>query len=118
MQERGLRLERDYVVEARYAQGRNDRYPEIMGELVAARVAAIVVGPNTGVQVARAVTSSVPIVMVGAADPEATGLVASLARPGGNVTGMAVNTRALVGKRLRCCATCCRARCAWRISSM
>jgi putative ABC transport system substrate-binding protein len=54
MNEQGWRLERDYVLEARYAQGQSDRYPAIMGELLLARAEVIVVGPNTGVQAAKA----------------------------------------------------------------
>lgn len=100
MGEHGQRLDRDYAVEARYAQGRNERYPAIMRELLDAGVEVIVVGPNTGVQAAKEATSAVPIVMVGATDPESTGLVASLARPGANVTGLAFNSLGLSGKRL------------------
>jgi putative ABC transport system substrate-binding protein len=101
MDEQSWRLERDYVVEARYAQGRSDRYPGIMGELLRAGVEVIVVGPNTGVQAAKEATSTVPIVMAGAADPEITGLVASLARPGGNVTGLAMISTSLHVKRVQ-----------------
>ena len=100
MQDHGHRLDRDYVLEARYAQGRNDRYPALMAELLQARVDVIVVGPNTGVQAAKAATSAVPIVMAGTTDPDAMGLVASIARPGGNVTGLALNSISLTGKRL------------------
>jgi putative ABC transport system substrate-binding protein len=100
MSELGQRLDRDYAVEARYAQGRNERYPAVMRELLDAGVEVIVVGPNTGVQAAKEATSAVPIVMVGATDPESTGLVASVARPGGNITGLASNSVGLNGKRL------------------
>jgi putative ABC transport system substrate-binding protein len=55
-----------------------------MGELLRESSEVIVVGPNTGVQAAKVATQTVPIVMAGATDPEATGLVASLSRPGGN----------------------------------
>jgi putative ABC transport system substrate-binding protein len=101
MDEHGWRLERDYAVEARYAQGRSERYPAMMEELLRAGSEIIVVGPNTGVQAAKTATSTVPIVMAGASDPETTGLVASLARPGGNVTGLASNTAGLGVKRLQ-----------------
>lgn len=101
MQEHGYRLDRDYALDARHARGRNDRYAAIMGEFVDAKVDVIVVGPNTGVQAAKSATSAVPIVMAGATDPDGTGLVASLARPGGNVTGMAFNSVSLIGKRLQ-----------------
>jgi putative ABC transport system substrate-binding protein len=101
MDEQGYRLNRDYALEVRYALGRNDRYPAMMGELLRADSEVIVVGPNTGVEAAKAATPSVPIVMAGATDPEATGLVASLSRPGGNVTGLAFNSASLSAKRLQ-----------------
>ena len=101
MDENGFRLSRDYSLEARYALGRNDRYPAMMGELLRANSEVIVVGPNTGVEAAKAATSTVPIVMAGTTDPEATGLVAGLSRPGGNITGLALNSGSLNAKRLQ-----------------
>jgi len=101
MDEKGYGLSRDYSLEARYAQGRNDRYPAMMGELLRANSEVIVVGPNTGVEAAKAATSTVPTVMAGTTDPEATGLVASLSRPGGNITGLALNSGSLNAKRLQ-----------------
>jgi putative ABC transport system substrate-binding protein len=101
MDEQGYALNRDYALEAGYAQGRNDRYPAIMGELLRENSEVIVVGPNTGVQAAKVATQTVPIVMAGATDPEATGLVASLSRPGGNITGLALNSASLNAKRLQ-----------------
>ena len=101
MEEKGYRLNRDYALVLRYAQGRSDRYPALMGELLRAEVEVIVVGPNTGVQAARVATSTVPIVMAGATDPEVTGLVASLRRPGGNITGSAFSSASLIAKRLQ-----------------
>jgi putative tryptophan/tyrosine transport system substrate-binding protein len=101
MDEQGLGLDRGYLLELRYAQGRNDRYAAIMGELLGARSEVIVVGPNTGVQAAKAATLTIPIVMAGATDPEATGLVGSLSRPGGNITGLAFSSASLSAKRLQ-----------------
>lgn len=101
MGELGRRVDRDYAIDARYAEGHNERYPAIMRELLDARVDVIVVGPNIGVRAAKDATSTVPIVMAGATDPDATGLVASLARPGGNVTGLASNSVELIGKRFQ-----------------
>ena len=101
MDEQKYALNRDYVLATRYALGRNDRYPGIMDELLRANSEVIVVGPNSGVEAAKAATSTVPIVMAGTTDPEATGLVASLSRPGGNVTGLALNSASLNGKRLQ-----------------
>ena len=71
-----------------------------MEELLRANAEVIVVGPNTGVEAAKAATSTVPIVMAGATDPEATGLIDSLSKPGGNVTGLALNSASLTAKRL------------------
>jgi putative ABC transport system substrate-binding protein len=101
MNEQGYGLNRDYALETRHALGRNDRYPAMMGELLRADSEVIVVGPNTGVEAAKAAAPSIPIVMAGATDPEATGLVASLSRPGGNVTGLAFNSASLSAKRLQ-----------------
>ena len=103
MAEHGFRLGRDYVIEARYAQRQNNRYPGVMADLVAANVDAIVAGPNTAVEAARVATTRIPIVMAGTYDPEATGTVASLARPGANVTGVAMHSLGLAGKRLELC---------------
>ena len=101
MEEHGLRLERDYVVYARYAQGRPERFPTLIAELLAARAEVLVVNANSTTHVAKAATSTVPIVMATSADPEATGLVQSLARPGGNITGLTNLTATLLGKRLQ-----------------
>jgi putative ABC transport system substrate-binding protein len=101
MDEQRYGLNRDYSLELRYALGRNDRYPAMMGELLRANSEVIVVGPNTGVEAAKAATSTVPIVMAGTTDPEATGLVGSLSRPGGNITGLALNSGSLNAKRLQ-----------------
>lgn len=101
MDEKGYRFDREYALEIRYAQGRNDRYPAMMSDLLRANSEVILVGPNTGVEAAKAATHTVPIVMAGTTDPEATGLVASLSRPGGNVTGLALNSASLNAKRLQ-----------------
>lgn len=83
---------RNLVLERRYAETRPERLPELAAELVRARVDLIVTVGSQASRAARATTSSVPIVMVGVADPVEIGLVANLARPGGNVTGLAFNT--------------------------
>ena len=100
MARNGYRVD-EYVVEARYAEGRNDRYPAIVRELLRAGCDVLVAGPNTAVHAAKSATATVPIVMAGATDPELTGLVASLARPGANVTGLAMNSATLSAKRLQ-----------------
>ena len=88
--------------EYRYAEGKVDRFSELAAELVRIKVDIIVVaGGNRVVLAAKNATKTIPIVMMGAAiDPVEAGLVESLARPGGNVTGIANLTRELGGKRL------------------
>ena len=80
---------RDVVIEPRWAAGKLDRLPDLAAELVASKVNVIVVGSNPATQVVKRATATIPIVMAAASDPLGTGLVASLARPGGNVTGLA-----------------------------
>ena len=90
------------AIEYRYAEGKLDRLPELAAELVRLKVDIIVVAGGTGpIRAAKNATKTIPIVMVGAgADPVEAGLVESLARPGGNVTGLTNLTRELGGKRL------------------
>ena len=76
-------------IELRYAEGRFDRLPRLAEELVRARVELIAAGPAPAAVAARRATSTIPIVMLMVGDPAGLGLVASLARPGGNVTGTA-----------------------------
>ena len=85
-----------------YAEGKHDRYPELAAELVRLKVDIIVVAGGAGmVRAAKTVTKTIPIVMVGVgADPVEAGLVESLARPGGNVTGITNLGGQLGGKRL------------------
>jgi putative ABC transport system substrate-binding protein len=87
-------------IEYRYAEGRNDRLPELAADLVRIKVDVIVASVNADALVAQKATRAIPIVMVSAGDPVATGLVESLARPGGNVTGLSQMTVEMVGKRL------------------
>ena len=90
------------AIEYRYAEGKPDRLPELAAELVRLKVDIIVVaGGAASIQAAKNATKTIPIVMVGPGiDPVETGLVESLARPGGNVTGITNLTRELGGKRL------------------
>jgi putative ABC transport system substrate-binding protein len=90
------------AIEYRYSEGKPDRAPELAAELVRLRVDSIVVsGGPVWVQAAKNATQTIPIIMVGSgADPVEAGLVASLARPGGNVTGLTNLTAGLGGKRL------------------
>jgi putative ABC transport system substrate-binding protein len=88
------------VVDSRFAQGRQDRLPTLVRELLGAKPEVIVTFGFTAAQAAKAATTTTPIVMAFAGDPVGTRLVASLARPGGNVTGMSLATPELAGKRL------------------
>ena len=90
------------AIEYRYAEGKRDRFPELAAELVRLKVDIIVVAGGTHViRAAKNATKTIPIVMVGAGtDPVEAGLIESLARPGGNVTGLTNLSRDLGGKRL------------------
>ena len=89
------------VVERRWAEGRADRYHELAAELVALKPDVIIAAFTPSVSAAKRATSTIPIVMAIAGDPAGTGLVASLSRPGGNITGMSLqNSPELAGKRL------------------
>ena len=80
---------RSFVIDARYAEGRSDRLPALAAELVRSKVAVIAAGGGTAATAARKVTETIPIVMIAAGDPVRLGLIASLSRLGGNVTGVA-----------------------------
>lgn len=93
----GQNLKIDY----RWAEGHYERLPALAAELVERRVAAILaMGGTDPARAAKAATSTIPIVFVSAADPVQTGLVASLSRPGGNVTGVSLIASALDAKKL------------------
>src|SRR5947207_11957949 len=92
---------RNLVIEYRDAEGKVERLPALVAELVALKVDVIVTAQGTHVAlVAKQATTTLPIVFASVADPVASGLVTSLARPGGNVTGLSNFTPELVGKRL------------------
>jgi ABC-type uncharacterized transport system substrate-binding protein len=91
---------KDIVVEYRYIEGKMDRTSGFVAELVQLKVDMIVVTGLTPVRAAKDATKTIPIVMVTTQDPVATRLIDSLARPGGNITGLARLTRDLSGKRL------------------
>src|SRR5262249_680981 len=88
------------VIEHRYAEGVADRFPNLVSELVQLKVDVIVVGGTPATQSAKNATKTIPIVMTSAADPMGTGLIASLAHPGGNVTGLSNLYEDLGGKQL------------------
>jgi len=92
---------RNLVIEYREAEGKADRLPALAAELVALKVDVIVAAPGTlTARVAKEATRTVPVVFIAVADPVRSGLVTSLARPSGNVTGLSSLAPALVAKRL------------------
>ena len=97
--ELGYTVGRDLHIEYRSAEGKAERLPELVAGLVRARVALIVTS-GEGALAAKGVTSTVPIVMAVSADPVGAGLVADLARPGGNITGLTLLAPGIVAKRL------------------
>src|SRR5262247_4082349 len=90
---------RTIAVEYRWAEGRDERFVEIAAEFVQLKVDVIVTS-GTAVLAAKQATSTIPIVFAVANDPVGSGFVATLARPGGNVTGLSVQSHDLTGKRL------------------
>jgi putative ABC transport system substrate-binding protein len=90
---------RDFVIEYRPSDPA-DRLPGFAAELVALNADVIVAGGSLAVRAAQQVTRTIPIVMTGTSDPVGTGFVASLARPGGNITGLSLLSPELSGKRL------------------
>src|SRR6185503_5628303 len=91
---------RNIHIEYRWAGGEYDRFPKLVSELLAAKVELIVTAGTPAAQAVKRATKTVPLVMVAVGDPVGTGLVPSLARPGGNITGLSSIAPDLEGKRL------------------
>jgi putative tryptophan/tyrosine transport system substrate-binding protein len=91
---------KNIAFEYRGAEGKPDRLPAVADELVRLKVDVIVTGSTVGALAAKKATTTIPIVFYNVSDPVATGLVDSLARPGGNITGITSITTVLAGKRL------------------
>ncbi len=89
------------TIELRSSEGKYERLPDLAAELVRLKVDVIVAPADENVVVAKQATRTIPIVMAGSGDPVGSGLVASLARPGGNVTGLSLNAPELAGKQLQ-----------------
>ena len=97
----GYRVGENVAIEYRFANGEMERLPALAADLVRLGVDVIVTGTNSNTVAAMTATKTIPIVMTNSADPVSDGLVASLARPGGNVTGLAADTGDEIhGKRL------------------
>jgi putative ABC transport system substrate-binding protein len=88
------------AIESRSAEGKHDRLPALAADLVRSKVDVIVVTSGAATQAAQQATTTIPIVMTTVADSVGSGLVASLARPGGNVTGLTIMSPDLAGKQL------------------
>jgi putative ABC transport system substrate-binding protein len=93
---------RNVVIESRWAEDRYARLPELAADLVRRRVSLIAAtGGSTSARAAKAATSTIPVLFIGGDDPVEDGLVSSLSRPGGNLTGVSVNTSELMSKRVQ-----------------
>jgi putative tryptophan/tyrosine transport system substrate-binding protein len=91
---------KDIVIEWRSAEGKFDRLPDLAAELVRLNVHVVVTGGPMDTRAAKGATSTIPIVMTWDQDPVGSGFVASLARPGGNVTGLSILAPEISGKQL------------------
>jgi len=100
LNERGYTEGKNIVIEYRYAEGKFDRLPDLAAELVGLKLDVIVAAPTPSVLAAKKASATTPIVFASVVDPVASGLVASLARPGGNITGLTILGPELSGKRL------------------
>ena len=100
LRELGYAEGKNLTFERRYAEDRLDRLPRLAAELVSLKVDVIMAAGTLAPLAAKRATSTIPIVMMSAGDPVGSGLVVSLAQPGGNVTGMSLMAPDLGGKRL------------------
>jgi putative ABC transport system substrate-binding protein len=100
LEDNGLVEGRDYIFEPRFAAGRDERFPQLALELAQAGAAVILANTIPAVRAAHQLAPPLPVVMISIRDPIGTGLVASLARPGGHTTGTAVSGEDLAQKML------------------
>ncbi len=100
LHELGYEDGKNIVIESRYAEGKLDRLSALAADLVRLKLAVIVTAGSQATRAAKAATATIPIVMTNGPDPVGSGFVASLARPGGNITGMSTLAPELSGKRL------------------
>jgi ABC-type uncharacterized transport system substrate-binding protein len=100
LRELGYEEGRNVIIEYRWAEGNYEQFPTLVAELIALKVDVIVTAGTPAALAVKMVTNSTPLVMVAVGDPVGTGLVASLARPGGNATGFTSIAPELEGKRL------------------
>jgi putative ABC transport system substrate-binding protein len=93
---------KNILVEYRYTEGKGDRNPSLVAELVQLKVDVLVVGGPGGLSAAKQATKTIPIIIVTQYDPVASGYIDSLARPGGNITGLTRLTQELSGSGWNC----------------
>ncbi len=98
LREHGLIEGQNVLIERRFSEGREERQPGFVAELLAWKADVIVSGSATGAKAAREATKTVPIILAGIGDPDRLGLVDSLARPGGNITGLSSQYLFVVSK--------------------
>jgi putative ABC transport system substrate-binding protein len=99
LRENGYIEGQNVIIERRYAEGKVERIPDLAAELVRSKV-DVIVTVDAGITAIKRATQTIPIVMASSTDPVAAGFVASLARPGGNITGLSSMSTDLSGKRL------------------
>ena len=100
LKELGYREGQTIILDVRYAEGQSERIPELAAELVSLKMDLLVAGNSVAALAAKKATATIPVVIV-TADPVGLGLVASLARPGANVTGLSYFNEAIIAKRLQ-----------------
>ena len=93
---------KNIFIEIRYAEGKQDQLSDFATELVKLKVDVIVTSTRPGVLAAKNATSAIPIVFAAAADPVRAGLVSSLARPGGNITGLSISRQSCLVRGWNC----------------
>lgn len=101
LRDQGYVLGRDFTLEYRSAQGHPERLPGLAAEFVRLKVDMLLTTSDGTTRAARAATKTMPIIAIGVSDPVATGIAGSLARPGGNVTGLAINAAEISAKRVQ-----------------
>ena len=92
LRRRGILRGRNVVIEWRYAEGDYGRVPAFVDEFIRSNVAVMVMDSTVGSEAAKRATSTIPIVMALVLDPVGSGLINSLSRPGGNITGLSMTT--------------------------